>query len=51
MYKENHQNERTYGVITVSWFLMKHGIINLHNHMHFFRYLDYLQSTVMFQFH
>ena len=31
--------------------LMIAGIINLHNHMHFFRYLDFLSSTVMFHFH
>ena len=31
--------------------LMIYGIINLYNHMHFFRYLDVLPSTVVFNFH
>ena len=43
MYKCCH-NELCYA------FLMKHCIVNLYNHMHFFRYLDVLQSTVMFHF-
>ena len=31
--------------------LMIYGIIYLHNHMYFFRYLDVLPSTLVFHFH
>jgi len=45
MWKENYQNTR---IVNEQWchnalcigILMLYGIINLYNHMHFFRYLD-----------
>jgi len=50
-----HKNfERTNGVITlitITIILMIYGIIILHNHMHFFRHVAVLPSTVVFHFH
>ena len=57
MWKENYQNTRIVNVQIMCHnalyieILMIYGIINLHNHMHFFRYIDVLPSTVVFHFH
>ena len=50
--KHKKSCERTHGVMThYVLILMIYGIINLHNHMHLFTYLDVLPSTVVFHFH
>ena len=43
-------NKWCYNALCIDFFMI-YGIINLHNHMHIFRYLDVLPSTVVFYFH